>query len=436
MSIFKINLGRVRILSCLVVSCFFSLSTYSCFPEEEDSKDTYTDQVNPGDTYTQETSEPGAKTYTYIFPYYPYGSGEKPYGDNKGFFKVTTDGGQATIVRLNDFYPIFNDSHSVNANGTVAFTCLADLLPEDAPKYSKLAYFSISSPHDVTFVAPPPKPVDWYWNVGDGKPFIIQDGRIISLLSLAPDVYGSGSKDHLGIYDPTTDTWTISPDVSGFVLAQPEQGWDTEAGVIRGGQALSPDQTKVYLTLQGWGVDGGSNHYDETFLAYYDIATNEFVRVYRGSNVILTATNQSVYFSTLEGEFGDGIYAVDIDTKTVTKLEDFNSSDWSSSPTRDEIVKVWRGSGLGTFTKSGTGYDWKHIINPDNFTERTYTGLKGPAYYTENEDALIFAVSKDYNTNYDQELAVMKSPLITENPDPEVLFYLPANFKMNFTMVR
>ena len=180
--------------------------------------------------------------------------------------------------------------------------------------------------------------------------------------------------------------------MSGFVLAQPEQGWDTEAGVIRGGQALSPDQTKVYLTLQGWGVDGGSNHYDETFLAYYDIATNEFVRVYHGSNVILTATNQSVYFSTLEGEFGDGIYAVDIDTKTVTKLEDFNSSDWSPSPTRDEIVKVWRGSGLGTFTKSGTGYDWKHIINPDNFTERAYTGLKGPAYYTENEDALIFAV--------------------------------------------
>ena len=138
----------------------------------------------------------------------------------------------------------------------------------------------------------------------------------------------------------------------------------------------------------------------------------------------------------MEGEFGDGIYAVDIDTKTVTKLEDFNSSDWSPSPTRDEIVKVWRGSGLGTFTKSGTGYDWKHIINPDNFTERAYTGLKGPAYYTENEDALIFAVSKDYNTNYDQELAVMRSPLITQNPDPEVLFYLPANFKMNFTMVR
>lgn len=366
----------------------------------------------------------------FIFKYDPLR--DNVYGDKRGFFRVTLKNDKPEIKRLNDFYSGGHD-FDVNEQGTVVFTCESLVVPFGAPKNSRLAYFSISKPGDVKFVAPPADPKDGHWVVVPTEtPIILKDGRLVNQLNLESDVTGGGKKYHMGIYDPAKNKWTISPDVSAHVLAQPEQGTYTTAGLIKNSTAvLSPDQTKVYITTQGYGYKSGAIQYEKLFVTYYDLATNDFVTVFAGTHTLLTATDKSVYFT-----YTNRTHAVDIVSKKLTQVEAQYGGEFTGAATHDEIIKVWRKAGLGTYTNSGASFTWKHIINTDKLTDKTYRGLGSKAFYTKDDKEIIFAATTNFETTFDADLAVMKTELIANNPEPEVLFTLPKNFSYHFKMLK
>lgn len=367
----------------------------------------------------------------FVFIYDPLN--DSPYGANKGFFKVTANNGETQIQRLNDFYSNAL-SYSVNEKGRVLFTPDPRVVPADAPKNTQLAYFDIANPSQVKFVAPPEKPKDWHWVVRTAQqPILLKDGRIVATLLLEPDIYGSSARFHMGVYNPEENSWQISLDIAGFILSQPEKGSDTESGIIptASPQVLSSDDSKVYITTQGFGVDGGVNHYDETFIAAYNIKRNEFERVMHGKNVLAAASNNSVLFIQ-DGKFK----TVDLNTQNIIDVADKLSDSYTGAKNKDEFIITWRGSGLATFTRVGNAYEKKHIINIDKLTERKYRGLGSRAYYTNNENEIVFSATTDLYTNYAAELVLYKTPLIAENPDPELLLTLPKNFSAHFKMVK
>lgn len=312
----------------------------------------------PGCSYIDDEPDLDSKGGSeFLFLYEPTNSAT--HGSEKGFFKVTASKGEADVKRLNNFYPGLWWNVDVNKKGMVVFNAHAIVIPGNASKYSKLAYFNISDPDNVKFLDPPKEaPEKWRWRINESfKPFVLKDNRIVVHLSLEYYVYGPGSKQFMGVYDPAKDSWTISPDISTFVLAQPEKGWDTEAGLIKGDPVKSPDESRIYITAQGWGVDGGANHYDYEFLAYYDIDRNEFGRILCGPHVKRGASNKSVFYSN-EGK----LHAFDINTKNDVEFEIRNGL-ITGAGTKDEFILTWRGSGLATYARAGNSFDEKHIIN-------------------------------------------------------------------------
>ncbi len=395
--------------SILFIFGFLALFLTSCDPDDLPEKTT-------------------SKAPEFLFLYEPTSSAT--YGSQSGFFSVTPKNGEAVVKRLNNSFPAAWTTYDVNEKGLVAYTVNGKVLPADAPKYSKLAYFKISNPENIKLVNPPQKPADWHWVIPDGRAFVLNDGKIITNLRLDPDYYGSDSRMYLGVYDTETEKWTISPNISGFILDQPEQGWDTEAGLIKGTHILSPDQTKLYITAQGYGVDGGSNHYDYEFLAYYDIKRNDFVRVFCGSHVKFGASNNSVFYKK-----ESIMHAYDINAKTETMIGNL-SGEFTGAGTRDEFIYTWRGSGLATYSRVGNSFEEKHVINTKTLTNQKYRGLGSQAFYINNEKEIVFSATTDFYTNYNSELVIYKTPIVTENADPELLLTLPKDFNAHFKLIK
>lgn len=399
-------------VSMLFLLGFFTLFLTSCWPVDDPDPDT-------------------GKGNEFLFLYTP--DNTAPYGNERGFFKVTAKDGEMDVKRLNDFYPNSN-LFDVNENGLAAFRAHDRSIPENAPKHSKIAYFNLSNPGKVEFIPPPAKPADWHWVLsGAQKPQVLKDGRIVVPLNLTVDAYEDESKFYMGVYDTKTGDWTISPDISDFVMAQPEKRSDTEGGLILNSslQVLSPDESRVYISVQGYGVSGGVNHYDEVFLAYYDIGKNDFVRVKHGKHNIVGASNKSVLYMQ------DGkLYGIELSSKKEELVDATFSGEFTGAATKDEIIRTWRGSGLAVYERVSGSFQKKHVINTDVLTERKYRGLGSKAFYTNNEKELLFSATTDFNTNNAAELVIYKSPIIAENPDPELILTLPKSFSAHFKLIK
>lgn len=371
----------------------------------------------------------GNKEY-YIFTYQPMDT--KEFGDKNGFFKITVSDGTFEAKRLNDFYPVYGwgDYYLYyNEKGTCAFICDHNLTPSNAT--SNLAYFTADDPNNVVFVPLPAKKKDWTWTIPDQKPVVLSDGKIIVIMKIYTDYpYDDASDSYVAIFNPSSNSWEIGTSPLSFVLAQPEKGNDTEAAGLETKFAVSLDENKVYVSTYGYGVDGGSLHVDAHHMAAYNIINKNYERLFYGSNIIYGVTNQNVYFYNVPlGKTS----AIDINSKILYKnLDDYPDDYYTFAKTKEQLVKSWRGSGLGAITKNGTTYNWMHIINTSKLTSNKYAGLGGRARYTKDEDALLYAGSTDFYTNYASEFAIFKTPLISENPDPEQLFVLPKNFSTHF----
>lgn len=355
------------------------------------------------------------------------------HGPDKGFFKVTIDkDGESEIARLNDFYPTKWQNVDAN-NGHVAFVAHDNINIDDAARHSRLAYFNASSPGNISVVNPPEEaPIDWHWEIWNNKSTVMKDGRIIANLYL---VHRGGLESqapfyYIGVYDPMSKSWTISQEISDFVLAQPEKGHDTEGGILDADKVLSPDEKRVYFRSRGYGLQGGVYHYDYGFITYYDIDKNEFGRVMEGDFIPVGVSKNSVFYRD-----GGKLHAVDLSGNNKTEITDRNGL-LTGAGSKDEFIFVWRGAGMATYRKSGGSYEMKHIINVNNLTDRKYRGLDARAYYVDAEEAIVFSATTDLHTNYPADFVVYKTPLKEENPDPEFLFELSKEFNANFWMLK
>lgn len=375
-------------------------------------------------------STPTENQEYYLFTYQPLDN--HPYGEGYGFYKIKPDQGSFTSELLNQYYPVYGWSDAYihfNPKGMCAFYCENSLKPAGAE--TQVAYFTPEAPGDVHFLPLPEKIPEYSWVISPQKPKVLSNGRIVVVMGIITDYpYDDWHDEVVAVYDPLTETWDKSESVSGFIFAQPEKGTDTELGSLGYNFfAINPDETTVFLKATGWGVEGGSIHLDARFIVAYDLATKTFSRVYYGENDIYGATNQRVYFRSTEGKTA----AVDYHTLVVyPNVDDYPYDYYTFSRRSEMMVKSWRGSGLGSMTWNGSSYDWTHIINTAKLNSSTYAGLGGRASFNADESLILFAASSDFYTNYAAEFAVMKTPFISENPDPEIQFILPKNFSTYF----
>lgn len=366
----------------------------------------------------------------YVFTYSP--SDDNAYGVDRGFFKISPNAGTFQAERLNNYYPTYGwgDSYMhFNASGMCAFYCDPALKPATAA--TSLAYFTADAPADVKFLPLPAKETGYTWDIFTQKPKVLSNGKIVVVMTIYTDLqYDDWHDEAVAVYDPATDTYDMGPGVTGFILAQPEKGWDTEAGTIsKDFFAVSLDESTVLLKAAGWGVDGGSVHNDAAYIVAYNMVLKSFSRVYYGDNQIFGVTQNRVYFRSGQG------YTASIDLATLElfpTVDDYPDDYYIFSKFNEQIVKAWRGSGMGALTWNGSTYEWMHIINTANLSSTTYAGLGGRPCYNKDESAIYFSASKDFYTNYASEFAVMKTPVMAENPTPEIQFILPKNFSTCF----
>jgi hypothetical protein len=377
-----------------------------------------------------EDDEPKKESEYYIFTYRALD--DPTFGAEGGFFKISPNKGSFQAERLNNYLPYqsWTDSYvAFNKKGMCAFYCDNSLTPSGAE--TQLAYFTQETPKNVNFLPMPDKVKDHTWAINAQKPIVTTEGKIIVIMSLYTDTpFDDWHDEFVAIYDPGTNKWDLGPSATGFVLSQPEKGSDTELGTIsNSGFVLSQDESTIFLKASGWGVQGGSIHIDARYIAAYNIAGKNFEKLYVGDNNIYGASPTRVYFRSNAGYTA----AVEIISKQVyPRVDDYPYDYYIFSSTKDQIAKCWRGSGLGSLTWNGSSYDWLHIINTDKLTSRTYAGLGARARYNRDESRIFFTASKDFNTNYAAEFAVMSTPIVSENPDPEIQFILPKNFSTYF----
>lgn len=390
---------------------FGAVFLVSCKKDKDDNG------VAPDDVYGSE----------FLVYYWPRSDGA--YGSDHGLFKVTPKDGEAVIERLNSIYPDYAHRNTITVNKEhVALIASLESLPENAPEHSRLVYFNMNNPGEVKVIAPPDSPskADFRWEVQNAKPFVLKDGRIVAKLSyreFSGISWGMWAYAYMGIYNPVTEQWTISEeDADAFVLAQPEQGWDTEGGYIVSDKGtMTPDESKVIITMVGHGVHGGVIHSDHEFIVYYDIENNSFGRIMEGKHTIYGASNKSVYFRQ------DGMMkAIDISTKNIIDIDEF-FGDLTSPRERDEYIRVGNRQ-VSTYAKSGNTFIEKNIINSSKLVNRTYQVLSTKASYVNNEQEIIFVAHKSLDWNYRADFAVYKTPIVEENPDPELLFELSKEF--------
>jgi len=310
-------------------------------------------------------------------------------------------------------------------NGMVAYRIDPYLTPEGT---SGIAYMPSDDLNDISYAPIPQAEENFYYSIPNEGPKVLPDGRIVYRVTLETDnIFDDYAVGMLAIYDPDNGDLELSGDPSGFVLSQPEQGSDTEGGSMGGPFVLSPDGKYAYCKLYGAGTDGGVYHEDYKFLVSYTIGDP-------GSYERLAQINARPTAVTGDGNYllanaYDGLMKVDIDEKEVVKADDY-TYDFECgqiAKNSNRMFKLWRGSGLGEYT-IGSSIDWLHIINGNEITNSSYTGLRHCGQYSKDEDKIYFSGSTDYYTNYDSDLIIFETPRVELNATPDSIGYLPAEY--------
>lgn len=111
------------------------------------------------------------------------------------------------------------------------------------------------------------------------SPKVSESGHIFYLSASNDKDYHDQYRASLVRYNPKTKELLQAIDPTGFVKAQPEKGWDTEAGQFKNQFYPSKDGRYVYGVVDAFGVDGGAIHWDYRILFKYDFEKEQYTRM-------------------------------------------------------------------------------------------------------------------------------------------------------------
>lgn len=108
---------------------------------------------------------------------------------------------------------------------------------------------------------------------------VSDNGYIIYSSATNDASYGDEYRPYLLRFNPSDNTTDIAKSPTSFALGQPEQGDDTEVGQITRAIFASPDGRYAYGSVEAFGTEGGSIHWDYEILYRYDFDSEEYTRL-------------------------------------------------------------------------------------------------------------------------------------------------------------
>ncbi len=349
-----------------------------------------------------------------------------------GLYKMTNTTSGPSFEFVTGYYPQYLslDWAAMN-NGRIAIRVLPALVPDGK---SGVLFMDASDIMNQRWAPTPTAPEKYWYSIANDRPQVLPDGRVVYGVVLQTDnEYDDAHWGMLAIYDPTSGDVELSGNPSAFVLAQPEQGSDTEGGSMASSMVISPDGKYVYCQVYGYGTDMGMFHVDYKFIVRYEIGNpGSYTRVVQ-SGARPTAITSDGRYLILDG---GGLQRVDLQSNTMEKLDDyanfFNAG--QVSKTTSQMFKFWRGSGLGIFDMSATPA-WKFPIIDGEKMTGSHRGLGHGAQFSSDESKIYFTASSDYYTNYKTDLRIYSTPIIEENTAPDSVTTMPKEYCTGFFLL-
>jgi hypothetical protein len=263
---------------------------------------------------------------------------------------------------------------------------------------------------------------------------VLPDGRIAYAVTLQTDnAYDDAHWGMIAVFNPANGEVETSGVASDFILAQPEQGSDTEGGSLTGDLIASPDGKYIYSRVYGYGTDGGAYHEDYKFILRYTIGSpGGYDRVVQSSDrpTAITADGNTLILT------GYGLHRIDLNAKTDVQF-DPNANVFHAgqvSKTGNRLFKIWRGSGLGEITLGSSTVEWMQIVQGDELTG-SYQGLGHGGQYSSDEAKIYFTASTDYYTNYKTDLRIFSTPIQDHITDPDSVTTMPSFYCTGFFLL-
>jgi hypothetical protein len=352
-------------------------------------------------------------------------------GLTKGLYRFTNTPAGPNFEFITEYHPWNMSLTKADMNnGRIAIKIDRNIVPEGK---SGTIYMDKNSLSDINWLPIPEAPEKHFFVLQDYKPQVLPDGKIAYAVTLNTDnPYDDAHWGMVAIYNPKDGKVELSGNVSEFVLAQPEQGNDTEGGSMSEIIA-SPDGKYIYCRVYGYGTDMGVYHVDYHFIAKYEIGKpNQYTRVAQ-----IDARPQAI---TPDGKFmvlsGDGLQRIDLQTLDVQKVDDYSHTFHTGqiASTKNQIFKVWRGSGMATFDISASEFTPTVIIDGKNM-EGSHKGLRHCGQYSADESKIYFTGSTDFYTNYASELRLYSTPIMENNTTPDSITTIPIEYCTNFFLL-
>lgn len=191
-----------------------------------------------------------------------------------------SDKGEAEIKTLAGIYPSGNLWSTTDlANGRIAIGLHTDFNVPETTRQTNGGWLDITSSSWFELPLLPTNDENRYnyFDVSSAK--VSENGYIFYLSSSNARWYHDQYRASLVRYNPEKDELLTASNPTGFVLQQPEKGWDTEAGQYVRQFYPSNDGRYVYGVIDAFGVDGGAIHWDYKILFKYDFQTDQYTRL-------------------------------------------------------------------------------------------------------------------------------------------------------------
>ena len=306
-------------------------------------------------------------------------------GDEKSIYLVTVKDGELTYSKFLNAYPEDGMTKNCDINNNVM---VLGLNPSDFE--NKGAYMNLNE--DNAYYLPlvePSETSDYaYFQTTTGD--VADNGIIIYSSATNDQSYGDEYKPFLLRFNPSDNTHDVAISPDSFVLDQPEVGDDTEAGLIERTLFASPDGKYAYGQVDGYGVDGGSYHWDFEILFKYDFEQDKYTRLGDANDNdvtidAMTSDRRYILYSN-----GGTKKLLDLQTGNITTT-DMNTVNVQKNS--------WGKNGCCVGASTGDLYYKDFVNNKEIIVCNTGYGWAYNAMFSKNE-TMIYFMKEGSNENY------------------------------------
>lgn len=283
--------------------------------------------------------------------------------------------GEAKYTTLNTYYPHSDLRNNVDiAKQRVAIGLHRDFNTDGSSRRTNGVWFDIDAPTGKMLpIVPSSKGRYSYFDVATPK--VSDSGHIFYLSSSNDADYHDQYRSSLVRYNPATDKLETALNPDGFILSQPEKGWDTETAIFKNQFYPSNDGRYVYGVLEAFGVDFGSLHWDYEILFKYDFNTETYSRLGDAEDkhvIIMGATSDKNHIA----------YLTNVNKTSSRKIVNVSTGKTSV------YIKTGGQAYSNTSRWNNSGYcsgETNNTIGIYNMISDSFTQIKTPSmpYYTQ-----------------------------------------------------